>query len=221
MIETKFSPVLETRFSSFGEAAGTFEGYAATFNEPVDDFLDIIAPGAFSESLAQHRANGTMPALLWSHMTAEPIGKWLSIAEDRHGLAVEGQLTATQRGTEAHALMKHGALALSIGFRINPDGASYQGSIRTLKNLDLVEISTVAIPANRAARILNVKGGGRHLANIRELETLLRDAGLSKVAARRLSMGGWPALSRDDASDELHEIAALLRNAATDFQISR
>lgn len=222
MNDTRFSPCFEFKLSGT-EAAGTFRGYASTFGGAPDSYGDIIAPGAFAESVAAFKAEDRTPALLWAHDSSEPIGKWLSLEEDRHGLAVAGKLTlATQRGAEAHALMKDGALALSIGFRIAPGGSSYEGSNRILKKVELFEISAVAMPANPAAKVTGVKSAafGRP-QNVRDFEAALRDAcGFSVREAKRIASVGWPALvRRDDASDELQEIATLLGKAASEFQI--
>ena len=143
---------------------------------------------------------------------------------DGHGLAVEGKLTiGTKRGAEAYALMNDGALGLSVGFRVQPDGARYQGSTRILKGVDLLEISTVAMPANSFARVTGVKSALSKPVNIREFEAALRDAcGLSVREAKRVASAGWPALQhRDDASDELKNIAALFSLAATEIQLSQ
>jgi len=224
MIETRFTPPYEFKFAG-GDAAGSFSGYASTFLGAPDAYGDLIAPGSFADSLAEHKAAGTTPALLFSHMTSEPIGRWTSIKEDRHGLHVEGKLTlGTQRGQEVRALMQDDALGLSIGFRINPGGVDYQGQNRILKSLELVEISAVSIPANPAAKVTGIKSAASlRPDNIRTFEAALRDAcGFSHREAKRIASAGWSAfLRRDDASDELDEVAVLLRSAALDFQNSK
>src|SRR3989304_10622453 len=193
-METRLSPVFETKFAGFGEAAGIFQGYASTFGGEPDSLGDVIQAGAFAESLAEHRANGTSPAMFWAHQSAEPIGKWLSLAEDRRGLAVEGKLSPTRRGNEAHALMKDDALGLSIGYRVRTGGESFARSNRILKAVDLVEISVVALPANLAARITSVKSAAfLRPESIREFEFRLREAcGFSVREAKRIASAGWP-----------------------------
>lgn len=221
MTDTRLSPAFEFKVAA-AEAAGTFRGYASVFGGEPDSYGDIIAPGAFAASLAAYKARDTAPALLWAHDSSEPIGKWLSLEEDRHGLAVSGKLTlGTKRGAEAHALMKDDALGLSIGYRVAPGGSTFQGSNRILKTIELFEISAVAMPANSSARVTAVKSAeGLRPNNIRDFEAVLRDAcGFSVREAKRIASAGWPALvRRDDASDELQEIAALLTKAAADFQ---
>jgi HK97 family phage prohead protease len=211
LIETRLSPVFEFRAAG-AEASGTFRGYASTFNGPQDSYGDVIAPGAFSASLATHKAAGSLPAMLWHHDPSEPIGRFLELREDRAGLAVTGKLTlGTRRGAEAHALMKDDALGLSIGFRIASGGSTFDAGRRVLKAVDLVEISAVSLPANPAARVTSVKSGmPERPGSIRDLEAALRDLGYSNREAKRLAAGGWRALAHDD-SDELDELAALMR----------
>lgn len=221
MIENKHSPVFGFKVSD-AASSGTFAGYASTFGGEPDSYGDIIAPGAFSESLKEHQAKASVPALLWAHDSSEPIGRWLTLKEDRYGLAVTGKLTlATKRGAEAHALMKDGALGLSIGYRVAPGGVARQGSNQILTAVQLFEVSAVAMPANSSARITSVKSAASlRPENIREFEAALRDTcGFSGREAKRIASAGWAALMRrDDDSGELKEIAALLSKAAVDFQ---
>jgi HK97 family phage prohead protease len=134
---------------------GLLEGYASTFGN-VDSYGDVIAPGAFMKSLAEHKSAGTMPALLWQHNADDPIGVWTDAREDERGLKVSGRLTLdTKRGAEARALVKDGALALSIGFQTR-DSASENGR-RVLKDIKLWEISLVTFPMLSGARVTGVK----------------------------------------------------------------
>ena len=96
---------------------GTVEGYGSVFGVR-DNYDDVIAKGAFVQSLKDHKAAGTMPAMLWQHDADKPIGVWTEMVEDEKGLRIKGQLAMeTVKGKEAHALLKMGALnGLSIGF---------------------------------------------------------------------------------------------------------
>jgi hypothetical protein len=214
----RLSPLFELKLAGPSLADGEFIGYASTFGGVPDSYGDIVAPGSFSKTLAEHAGNSTMPAMLWSHDPDKPIGKWLSMSEDGHGLKVKGRLTlATQRGAEAHALLKDDALALSIGYRVA--GSKYSGSNRVLTEIKLHEASLVALPANAAARVEYVKSAGACPTDIRSLEAMLRDAlGFSSREAKRMAGPAWRALERrDDATDESKEIATLLMGAAQLF----
>lgn len=208
-MEHRLSPAFELKRRSVAPS-GEFEGYASTFNGPVDSYGHVIAPGAFSESLAMHKAQGTTPALLWSHDPREPIGKWISVVEDPYGLKVAGKLTLdVARARDAHALLKDDALGLSIGYvEIDSEYDSRRGTA-LLKKLMLFEVSVVAMPANPAARVTGVKS----ITSIRDLEDALRTLGFSGREAKRLAAGGWGALRRDD-SDEVRDVAELLKQSA-------
>ena len=113
---------------------GIFEGYASLF-EVADLGKDVVAPGAFAASLARRGVGGVR--MLWQHDPAEPIGRWLAIAEDARGLRVRGELNlAVGRAREIHALMRGGAIdGLSIGFRVERARTDRAG-LRRLERLD-------------------------------------------------------------------------------------
>jgi HK97 family phage prohead protease len=154
-IETRLGPVLALRAAA--DEQGIIEGLGSTFNGPVDSYGDLIAPGAFAASIAEHRAAGTLPAMLWSHDQSQPIGRWLSVSEDDRGLRLKGKLTLdVPKAREALALAKDQALGLSIGFRLRQADRTPEGH-RLIKAVDLWEVSLVAMPSNSAARITSVK----------------------------------------------------------------
>ena len=207
MTQTRFSPVYEFKRSNI-DSAGVFKGYASTFNGPVDSFGDIVAPGAFADSLKQHQSDRSFPALLWAHDQAEVLGRWTSLEEDAHGLKAIGKLTLeTAKGKEAHALMKDGALGLSIGFRPVKSKYDHNSQTNTLSKIKLFEVSLVGIPANPAAKITNVKSA---ITSVREYEDAVRDVlGYSKRKAKRLASGGWPALAERDVRNDGQLIEAV------------
>lgn len=131
---------------------GEFTGYASIYNI-VDKFGDVILPGAFRDTLA----NTKQILLLWQHDHKEPIGYFAEIRETVHGLFVKGKLlTELIRAREAYTLIKSGVIdGLSIGFEI--DDAFFAGDVRYIKRVTLWEISLVTFPANRDARVQDVK----------------------------------------------------------------
>lgn len=162
---------------------GSIEGYGSAFGVR-DNYDDVIAAGAFAESLKAHKAEGTMPAMLWQHDSEEPIGVWTAMVEDAKGLKVVGKLALdTVRGKEAHALLKMGALnGLSIGFVSKQWAYDRETEVRTLTEIELWEVSLVTFPANQKARITNVKSADEIKAP-KDAERVLRDAGFSKSDA--------------------------------------
>jgi len=131
---------------------GFFEGYASVSGN-VDLGGDVVAPGAFTKSIS---ATPEVP-LLWSHDHAEVIGAIREMKEDGHGLRVKGEIALeTSRGKEAYALLKKNMMkGLSIGYQVVSDQIA--DGKRLLKELNLLEVSVVAVPMNPLATITAVK----------------------------------------------------------------
>lgn len=179
---------VEFKFQATGDDEREVVGYGAVFGN-VDSYGDVIAPGAFAKSLAQIKmGEKPMPAMLLSHSAESlPIGVWTEMAEDGVGLRVKGKLLDTTTGMDAYKALKAGAITgLSIGFRpieyalrSKPDEPR-----RTLRSVDLLEVSVVGFPANDKARVLSVKSDD--VKTIRDLEKALRDAGYTRSQAERI-----------------------------------
>ena len=127
-------------------------GYASLFGQ-ADMSGDIVQRGAFAASLLS--LSGRLP-MLFGHETAEPIGVWDRLFEDRTGLFVSGRLIGgTARADRTARLICEGALSgLSIGYRAKR--AARNGRGRSLQDLDLWEVSVVAFPMLRSARITQI-----------------------------------------------------------------
>ena len=124
-----------------------FAGYAAVFDRP-DSGGDIIRKGAFLESL---KRAGEVP-LLWQHKAGRVLGRIEHLSEDKRGLRVIARLDDARAGF----LMKSGKLdGLSFGYRVRE---ARGGAHRELIDLDLVEVSLVAKPMQRLARVHAVEG---------------------------------------------------------------
>lgn len=178
----------ETRSFAFQIKAvsddGTVEGYGSVFGVK-DTYSDVVAAGAFAKSLAAHKSEGSMPAMLWQHDSDRPIGIWTEMAEDAMGLKIKGKLALeTTLGKEAHTLLKMGALnGLSIGFCSKEWSYDRETDVRTLSEIDLWEVSLVTFPANGKARVTGVKAAIDDLAAPKDAEKALREAGFSKADA--------------------------------------
>lgn len=195
---------------------GTFDGFGSVFGN-VDSYKEIVAPGAFTETLSAWKSAGRLPPVLWQHRSGEPIGPYLEMEEKPQGLWVKGQLLVddVQRAKEARALMKAKAVnGLSIGFVTREDSYDRVTGIRTLKKVDLWEVSVVTFPANPAAQISSVKSAIDGIQSYAEAEAFLREVGrLSKADATGF-IARFKSLGGRSESDELGEVvAALKRNA--------
>jgi HK97 family phage prohead protease len=131
---------------------GTVEGYASLFGE-IDQARDMVMPGAFEASLRK-RGVRRVP-MLFQHDPSEPIGVWLDLHEDMHGLYARGRLIPeVVRARELMALLKAGTSdGLSIGFRTIKGRLDPKTRIRKLFAIDLWEISIVTFPLLPGARL--------------------------------------------------------------------
>jgi HK97 family phage prohead protease len=206
----EFLPPIEVKLAA---STGEITGYGSTFGN-VDLGGDVVAPGAFAKSLAEHKAEGTSPSMLWAHDPGEPIGVWTEAREDARGLFLAGKLTLeTRRGAEARALAKDGALALSIGFQTRD--AVYEKDQRVLKDLALFEVSLVSMPMNPQARLTSVKSAtADEIRNAVQFERFLKQHGFANSLARRLAAGWNHAVGRQDDDDARALIDALMRSAS-------
>ncbi len=128
-------------------------GYASLFNQ-TDLSGDKVGRGAFSASILS-LTEGRLP-MLFGHETASPIGVWDRLAEDQNGLFVSGRLIGGTTQTDRMVkLVREGAVSgLSIGYRVRRSVKTEAG--RLLTELDLWEVSVVAFPMLRSARIIQI-----------------------------------------------------------------
>jgi HK97 family phage prohead protease len=178
---------------------GIFEGYGSVFNK-IDSYRDTVLPGAFSKTLKKRSAKHIR--MLWQHWSDTPVGKYLKIREDDHGLAVEGKLLLEiEKARDAHVLLKEEAIGgLSIGFNTKKFERDNDTGVRKLLEIDLWEISLVTFPADTHAKITGVKD----INNKRDMENYLREAGFSRSDAKYMASKhsfqrevGWGSVLND------------------------
>ncbi|WP_163372867.1 HK97 family phage prohead protease [Endozoicomonas acroporae] len=189
---------------------GTFSGYASVF-DVVDSYGDVVKKGAFLESLGEWSSKGKLPPILWQHDPDQPIGPYTMMVEDEKGLYVEGKLLIDDDplAKRAYAHLKAGTISgLSIGYTIPSGGGHWdeKAGVYRLEKLKLYEVSLVTFPANESAEVESVKSA---IGNPKEFERFLRDAGLSRMQAKRLMSGGFSALSGPEREDGAEAVEAL------------
>ncbi len=144
---------------SFENAKGLLVGYAAKFNSLSEDlggFVEKIAPGAFSRSL---KGKADVRCFV-EHDPAKLLGRvsagTLRLTEDRIGLRVECDLPkGVSYAEDLRKLLDRGDInQFSFGFTVPPGGDEWgivsnsdSRKLRTLRTVELVEVSCVSIPA--------------------------------------------------------------------------
>lgn len=128
------------------------EGYASTKDE--DRYGDIVNPGAFEKTIEQFMAN---PVMLLQHDHNKRIGDFTELNIDDKGLYVKGEVKYTAGDTELFEKIENKSLrGFSIWFRVLEaefqEKLDEKGNIVDflfiIKELDLIEISVVNVPAN-------------------------------------------------------------------------
>lgn len=178
----------------------------------IDTHGDTVEPGAYAQTLLEHKAAGTMPSMLWAHAQSAPVGRWEQMAEDARGLRVAGRLNLkTSAGRDAFEHLSAGDLSgLSIGFSVPAGGAEYRGDVRVLRAVKLHEISLVTLAADSGARVTGVKSAWLARPETqREFQMALQSLGFSRREAARISEKGFGAFEPDLADIDQQGLAAI------------
>jgi hypothetical protein len=213
-------PVAEVKAAGSGDG-WEVAGYASTWDRDLGG--DAVSPGAF----AAHLASGAKVRFLYAHDAAQVLGRPLELREDDRGLFGRFRISQTRLGQDVHRLLTDGALdSFSIGFIPRDFERDEKSGLRTLKSVELVECSVVAMPMNPQATVTAVKEwdfGQLPLESLLEHYERYRTGVLGQakaVAARRLGEGrrlSDPALATLERLRALCEEdgAELLRLATT------
>ena len=118
------------------------EGYAST--NDIDRVGDVIPPQVWKRGLENYLKN---PIILAFHDHNDPIGRMIEHRVDKTGLWIKARISAA---AEYFGLIKDGVLtAFSVGFKVKDAEYNPTSEIFTVKELELIEISVVSVPANQ------------------------------------------------------------------------
>jgi len=125
-------------------------GHAAVFNKLSEDlggFREKIAPGAFASTIT-----GADVRALFNHDPNYVLGRTksgtLSLIEDAKGLAITIDPPETQWANDLIESVKRGDISqMSFGFRAVADEWDDGKKVRTLKEVELFDVSVVTYPA--------------------------------------------------------------------------
>ena len=185
-----------------GVPVGIVAGYLSTWQPDTGGRFgvpDQFVPGAWAESLAEHRRRGDRQIRLKDHH-GRTIGGFPidTVAEDERGLFAVGEINLeSQAGREAYSLARQRVLTdFSVGFVAIDDKIGV--GVRRIFKAMLLEASVVDEPGNQGANITEVKSrvtvDEAKEITTRELEKKLHESGLfSRAAARVISSRLAPA----------------------------
>lgn len=160
----EYKSLAEVKFSGMdGSGPGEFSGYASVAGV-LDSGGDIVEHGAFLADLPQFLEHGFIG--LGHDWNGLAIGTVADAHEDEHGLFLRGEYHSTDvaqqaRQTAMERMQRGKSIGLSIGFKINANGAEMDDEgHRHLKSIKLYEVSQVNVPMLRPANMTEIKGFG-------------------------------------------------------------
>ncbi len=178
----------------------------------VDSYNEVVAPGAFLESIEDARAKArTFSALAAPHRRAYRQLGHRQHEGRRPRLFGAGELwlqDAPYARIAYRGMQTRSITGLSIGYYVRESSFDEKTRIRTLTKLDLIEISIVTVPANDEARTDTIKSKLAHggLPSMPEFELLLREAGFSKTQSAVIANRGLQHLLRSESEGDLAAI---------------
>ena len=146
------------------EDTGTITGYFSTYDREPDSYGDIIAPGAFTDTIKAREESGHPFPLCWNHDLDQIIGKVDSIEDTEKGPLMTASFFDTPLAQEKREIVKSGVVyQFSFAFDVvDSSEVELEDGVKVneLRKLNLYEVSIVPIPANQNAVMTEVKNEG-------------------------------------------------------------
>ena len=148
--------------------AGTISGYFSTYDRIPDSYGDVIAKGAFTETIQKRKESGHPFPLCWNHDLNMIIGSVNpeDIEDTDKGPLMTASFFNSELAQEKREIVKSGVVyQFSFAYDILDAGPTeLEDGIKAneLRKLDLFEVSIVPIPANQNAVMTEVKAGRRN-----------------------------------------------------------
>lgn len=155
---------MEHLMKAFGmkaDESGTISGYFSTYDRIPDSYGDVIAPGAFTETIKAREESGHPFPLCWNHDLDQIIGKVDKIEDTEKGPLMTASFFDTPLAQEKREIVKSGVVfQFSFAYDVKDaavvtleDGTK----ANELRQIDLFEVSIVPIPANPRAEVTSIK----------------------------------------------------------------
>jgi hypothetical protein len=166
------------------EDAGKISGYFSTYDRIPDSYGDVIAKGAFTETIQKRKESGHPFPLCWNHDLNQIVGSIdpEDIIDDDHGPHMDASFFNGPLAQEKREIVKSGVVyQFSFAYEIldaGPVTLEDGTKANELRKLELFEVSIVPVPANPRAEVTDIKAGRRNSKKdadaIREAITLLQ-----------------------------------------------
>ena len=141
--------------------AGKISGYFSTYDRIPDSYGDVVAPGAFTDTIKAREESGHKFPLCWNHDLDQIIGQVDTIEDTEKGPLMTASFFNTPLAQEKREIVKSGVVyQFSFAYDIREaaqvtleDGTK----ANELQKLDLFEVSIVPVPANPRAEVTDIK----------------------------------------------------------------
>ena len=191
-------------------ARRSFTGYASTWTRIPDSYGDVVAKGAFTDSLKEWDESGKAIPVLWLHDMYEPasyIAKVIDITEDDHGLKVVGEFFDDDpTALKVHRLLKERLVnEMSFAFDIEDSEVIDEGGVkvRELRKVRLHECSVVPLGANSDTSIDVVKAVADRFTS--EEVAALKEIAAQSLAPEEGEVGNKPDEAPEEGNPETGE----------------
>lgn len=218
MLIKEFSAKFKTAGDQDGDggelAEGEFIAYPSTFTRQPDSYGDVVAPGAFSDTIADWKARGETMPVLYGHRMDDPdyfIGGVKDMGEDEHGWWIHGAFDMeSPKAARVYELIKSKRLnQLSFAFDVEDEGQVELDDgtkANELRKLKVYEASFVPVGANQDTGIAAIKScdpltKARRVLSAKNAETLADIAEQMIVQAKRIKDFLSEATARSDEEE--------------------
>lgn len=164
-MQTKSFPIRVKAGPEDGLAEGEFLVYPSTFTRTPDSYGDVVAKGAFTETIAEWKESGNVLPGLYGHRLDDPdffVASALEMGEDDHGWWIKGVFDLdSPKGPQVYRLVKGRRInQMSFAFDTLDEGAvelEDGGKANELRKVSVYEFSFVPVGANQDTSIVAVK----------------------------------------------------------------
>lgn len=154
------------KFDTAGLAEGEFVVYPSTFTREPDSYGDVVAKGAFADTIREWQESGRSLPGLYGHRLDDPsmfVAHAITMGEDEHGWWVRGAFDLEDNPTaqQVYRLVKGGRIAeLSFAFDVLDEGAvdlEDGRKVNELRRVKVYEFSFVPAGANPDTSVVAIK----------------------------------------------------------------
>ena len=190
---------------------GEISGYFATFHhDRGDSYGDVIRKGAFLKTIEERKRTGHPFPLCFNHDFSVIIGTVTDLGEDDFGAWFKAKFFPTEKAQEIRNIVKSGVLwQFSFAYNVIDEGKVRAGDgsmVNELRELELFEISIVAVPANSRATVSDVKTDRERLIEFAEKIEREERERLEKAKAEALYL--IDEYQRSEAREKFEQIKA-------------